>query len=480
MGVALGWVAFALAGVASAPSAEHAKAQITYHVRMVETQGVGWREGVFTRLKPVTRQGAATVWTVPREVTKQLLDEFSRCPDAKVIQAPKVTAFSGAPATIQFRRNRSLVTQAAWNGQEPATEVAPEHVRAGWHTTMVGRKLDQGILVQVVFEDTVIRAVHHVKVDRSIEHTCTAAAIDQQQVRTNSEKATGLTAIANAILGTEARANEMCAESQACCKSSESAGKVDNVQKVVLDVPEIDTQEVLGEWLIPHGEVLLVSFGAHTVADEDGRAVVKERLAIVEADEAAGTGTVIGPNGMNPVPTGVFTPHGLDFAPPPPPDVTVAGPGGFPIIPVVPAPSVKVPAPLAPSPMPSPAPPSRSIPQGIRADGSQADLPPLPDDETESDSASSESSEPMASPQTKKIPQPKSKPATDSGANKAEFTLPKAATMFLPSLFMPSPSVGFQFMLPIKPLSLKLPFGQRLEIDVMGRIVPEADGAAKQ
>ena len=33
--------------------------------------------------------------------------------------------------------------------------------------------------------------------------------------------------------------------------------------------------------------------------------------------------------------------------------------------------------------------------------------------------------------------------------------------MFLPSLFMPSPSVGFQFLLPIKPLSIKLPFGQR-------------------
>ncbi len=86
----------------------------------------------------------------------------------------------------------------------------------------------------------------------------------------------------------------------------------------------------------------------------------------------------------------------------------------------------------------------------------------------------------MASPQTKKIPQPRSKPATDAGTNKAEFTLPKAATMFLPSLFMPSPSVGFQFLLPIKPLSLKLPFGQRLEVEVIGRIVPESEGAVKQ
>ena len=86
----------------------------------------------------------------------------------------------------------------------------------------------------------------------------------------------------------------MCTESRACGQSSASAGKVDDVQKVVLDVPEIDTQEVLGEWLVPRGEVLLVSFGAHTVADKDGMAVVKERLAMIEADEAAGASPVIG------------------------------------------------------------------------------------------------------------------------------------------------------------------------------------------
>jgi hypothetical protein len=479
MGVALGWVAFALAGVASAPSAELAKAQITYNVQMVETQGVGWREGVFTRLKPVTRQGSATVWTVPRDAAKQLLDEFSRCPNAKILAAPKVTALSGAPAAVQFRNNRPLVTQVAWSGQEAAAEAAPEHVRAGWHTTMVGRKLDQGVLVQVVFEDTVIRAVHQIKVDRPAEQACPAAANNQHQAETGSEKATGLTAIANAILGsailaTEPRANDMCAESQACCKSGEGAGKVDDVQKVVLDVPEIDTQEVLGEWLVPHGEVLLVSFGAHTVADEDGMAVVKERLAMIEADLAAGASFVIEPIGVPSAPVRVFAPQVTDPAPPP---LVVSSPfpNKIPIMPVTPSPLVSVPAPLPQLPVPTPIMPSRSIPQGVRADGTPADLPPLPDDETESDSSSSESSEPMASPQTKRIPQPKAKPTTDSGANKAEFTLPKAASMFLPSLFMPSPSTGFQFLMPIKPLSLKLPFGQKLEVEVIGRVVADSE-----
>ena len=70
-----------------------------------------------------------------------------------------------------------MVTQAAWSGRDPGGEIAPENMRIGWHTTMVGRKLDQGILVQVVFEDTVVRAVHHVKVNRPIEHQIANAGL---------------------------------------------------------------------------------------------------------------------------------------------------------------------------------------------------------------------------------------------------------------------------------------------------------------
>ena len=98
MGGAVGWFVVALAGVAGAPPAERAKAQITYTVRMVEAQGVDWREGVFDRLKPVTHQGAATVWTVPREAARQLVDELSKNRDAANVQTAKVIALSGVPA----------------------------------------------------------------------------------------------------------------------------------------------------------------------------------------------------------------------------------------------------------------------------------------------------------------------------------------------------------------------------------------------
>jgi hypothetical protein len=234
----------------------------------------------------------------------------------------------------------------------------------------------------------------------------------------------------------------------------------------VLDGPEIDTQEVVGEWLIPHGEVLLISFGAHTQADAAGKAVVRERLALIEAAPAGEMVRVSVPSGPIPM---------VNLPVPRMPDL----------------------APKVALPMPTPIMPSRSIPKGFNADGTPAEMPPLPADEAEMDSSESDSSEPRPSPQTKKVTPPK--PATDTGTNKAEFSgstkaefsgstkadssaankmefsLPKAASMFLPSFLMPGTAGGFQFLLPIKPLSVRLPFGQKLEIEILGKIVTETE-----
>jgi hypothetical protein len=458
MGVALGWIAFALAGVAAAPHPGHQPEQITYTVRYVQAEGLGWRESVFTRLKPVTRQGAATVWTVPCDATTQLLEQVTKAPAGTVLQAPKVTAFSGVAESIHSRSNRKLVTQAAWNGDGQAPQaVAAENVRVGWHTTMVGRKLDQGILVQIVVEDTQIRAIHHLNLPADVhvlsqpytfpaDSTASTRSVTTAElpvVFKGVEKAAGLTAYAYSWKPKKTEAEEeKCTESQACCESPANTVKDQQVRKVAIDVPEIGSQEVAGEWLIPNGEYLLVSFGAYTAADKDGKAIVKERLAIIGAEDAslANAVPVTGPT-VSPVPTYVA--------------------------PIPPAP------PLAKLPLPVPAVPSRSFPQGVHADGKPAELPKLPDDEA--DDTSSDSSEPMPSPQTKKPPaQAKPKPTSDGGAAKAAYVAPKVPSLSFSSFF-PTSTAGMQFLLPIKPFTLKLPFNQKLQIEILGRVVADTE-----
>ena len=82
MGVALGWISLALA-VVGAPDSGRGGVPIKYTVRFMEVEGLGWRDAVFTRLTPVTRQGAATVWTAPADVAKRMVASAAKSPSAR-------------------------------------------------------------------------------------------------------------------------------------------------------------------------------------------------------------------------------------------------------------------------------------------------------------------------------------------------------------------------------------------------------------
>src|SRR5205823_2264419 len=119
----------------------------------------------------------------------------------------------------------------------------------------------------------------------------------------------------------------------------------------------------------------------------------------------------------------------------------------------------------APAPMAVPRIPSRSFPQGVHADGTPAELPPLPDDEKLGQPAS-ESSQPTPSPQIKKpmsgsttAPSSSSKPAAsnDDKASKATFNraqpwLKAAGLLSIPRSSLAAgllPLPNLQFMVPL-------------------------------
>jgi hypothetical protein len=536
MGVTWGWVVVALAGVAAGPQPDRKSAEITYTVQHVQTEGLGWREAMLTQLTPVARQGAATIWTAPQAAAKQLIAQVSASKSGKVLAVPKVTAYSGAPCHITSRSNHELVTQVAWNADGDDRTAAPvaEKLRTGWMTTMVGRALDQGVLVQLVIEDTAITAVHHVRVSDARVSQCgksqsgwvpkpaACAGTCASHAAANPTSASGATAFPNrsfadivmsidkaaigrtnigacAIGDIEAACSEeKCNKAQGCCETAEDEPLEDDadVQQLTIAVPEIRAQEVAGEWLIPKGQVLLVSFGVYTAADQNGKAVVKERLAMVSAAPAPSDCSAERSPRIAAVPVPIV-PH------PAPVAAAVPTPSIVPPVPFIAPPPVVVPAapfspftveagqhaperapllvPALPAPanpvLPHPTIPSRTMPQGFHKDGTISNLPPLPD---ELEPPASESSEPMPSPQTKKSQE--GKPATDPKAAKAAYSPRPVVPFSIPSLFLPSTTstpAGLQFLLPIKPFSIKLPFKQRLEIEIFGRLVPDTESSSK-
>ena len=66
-----------------------------------------------------------------------------------------------------------------------------------------------------------------------------------------------------------------------------TVGKTEPKVNLQVQIPEVSHAKVDGEWLIPRDGILLVSLGVDTVADDRGKAVVRERIAVLEVAPAS-------------------------------------------------------------------------------------------------------------------------------------------------------------------------------------------------
>ncbi len=380
MSIALEWLAVVLVGFAGTPEPKAAGPEIIYQFQVIEVHGLQWREAAGRGLKPVASRGGVTVWTAPRDFFKTLPEGTTK----EVVTTPRVTAFSQAPAHLTIRNNHPFVTQVAWRGENAAPRQMTETVREGMTATIAGRSIDQGVLAQLVIEDTDIRSVHtlnvpapatasvsstkvepagcpatvsiiervhnlvaleangtrtvtaeeaiigfdqplsfkdvfdqpvsinritvqditctqHGKSDAGCESTCPAAG--HANAADEEKKKAGLHAAGEEPCSADDEANAAeCHGSQAASSPAEKA-KWSPTRSAQVQIPEIGHAEIAGEWLIPRDELLLVGFGPHTVADKDGKAVVRERLALITAEEVALPAAEVACRPLRPVPS---------------------------------------------------------------------------------------------------------------------------------------------------------------------------------
>jgi hypothetical protein len=395
MRAVLGFLALA-AVAAGAPSAGPAPA-IQYRVKVLEMQGLTWRESVYSRMVPVTRHDGCTVWTAGEDVVKSLVTAAK-----DVVMCPQVMAQADAVAHYSQRSTRRVASQLTRHADGPvdhavAVAYTPEFedVREGCQFTVAGRKLDQGTLVKLVVEDARITAIHHVKLTEML------------------------------------------------------AGKDDKGRLTPqLDVPEVSRALLEGEWLIPNSGVLVASLGAHTVDDGHGKAVVRERVLVLEAGPAPATAGVA----VQQAATRAFTY-------------------------VLPARPALIPMPLT---MPVPSVPGRSLPQGFAADGTPVPLPPLP--EAKVPTSIPGTSEPCATPQAPRReddaseetpPAPEPAPRTASRPEKSRDPA-SARARFEPAKEEPKAAAPmFSPWTLLKPLLFRVPIASGpFEIQIRASITP--------
>ena len=240
MGMTASLVALALWGADPVPPAVEPGEMITCEVEVMTIEGLAWRAKCYPMLKPAARQGTATIWTADRAL-KAILEKESV---GKTFKAPKVTSAPLAVATVNsdetqdYIRHVQRVSDGPINGSTELSFV-PElgTIRQGFSATYSGQRLDQGVMARVKFAEAHVGALH-------------TFPLFEQIVATKPTTA-----------GT--------------------APQPTNLQTTV-QIPEVFLSEIQGQWLVPNDGILLISAGVNTVANAEGKAVVHERLAILD------------------------------------------------------------------------------------------------------------------------------------------------------------------------------------------------------
>ena len=140
--------------------------QVVFETRFLEMENPDWRKTLGSKLKPVAGRGG--LWTVDRESFRQLV-QLSK----QTVQAPRVTTFEDASATISAEHVRGFATGGAWV-TIPALSFKPKttKVREGIVSETRAKRQGAGFLVYAKVTERWVADVKTVVVpcsDRSIQ-----------------------------------------------------------------------------------------------------------------------------------------------------------------------------------------------------------------------------------------------------------------------------------------------------------------------
>lgn len=221
-----------LLGPEAPPADEGASAgMICYRIRLVDCEALGWREDFQPRLRFGGHRAGSSAWVADEGTLHELTDHLTAAEDARVVSAPKVTAFAGSSATIGACSTRHFVVHAE-PGETSEGEPDPRapkpvvaQVDDGSQIHLIGRPGPEGVHLKVDVIDSRISAVHVVE-----------------------------------------------------------SGTTTPGTTIQFQVPEVSRCEMGGEWLVPRGHGLVLSMGVESMADDEGERSVRERLLLISAE----------------------------------------------------------------------------------------------------------------------------------------------------------------------------------------------------
>jgi hypothetical protein len=210
---------------------------VTFEIRDIRVSSPEWRGKLILRMQPVTRQEGTAVWSLDPAGFKELLDLCQADPRSNVLQAPTMSARVGDPARMTSEETHQYVASVKRVADGPpnrATKLAFEpqldKVHNGVRVNVLSSQIKgQNLFARVVIDENRLVAIHMVKYTEAVQP--------------------------------KPGADPEVSRASFLDRLNPNHGPRAAAINATIQVPEVDSRRVEGEWLIPSDGALLVSLG---------------------------------------------------------------------------------------------------------------------------------------------------------------------------------------------------------------------------
>jgi len=210
---------------------------VAIEIRDIRVSSPEWRGKLILRMQPVTRQEGSAVWSLDTAGFKELLELCQADTRSNVLQAPRMTARVGDPARMTSEETHQYVAAVKRVADGPpnrstrlAFEPQVDKVHNGVRVNILSSELKgQNLFARVVIEENRLVAIHTVKYTETVQP--------------------------------KPGADPEVAKASLLDRLNPNHGPHATAMNAAIQVPEVDSRRVEGEWLIPSDGALLVSLG---------------------------------------------------------------------------------------------------------------------------------------------------------------------------------------------------------------------------
>jgi hypothetical protein len=236
---------------------------VAFEIRDIRVSSPEWRGKLLPRLQPVTRQEGTAVWSLDPAGFTELIEFCHADARSNIVQAPKMSARVGEPArmtseeTVQYVASLKRVADGPPNqSTRLALEPQVDKVHNGVRVNILSSQLKgQNLFARVVIDENRLVALHTA--------TYTEGVKPKPDVDPEVSKASFLDRL------------------------NPNHGPHGAVINATIQVPEVDSRRVEGEWQIPSEGALLVTLGPRAVHEKGFRKGYEEHLIAITARPVA-------------------------------------------------------------------------------------------------------------------------------------------------------------------------------------------------